>query len=910
MLPLQAPKLTRKQEQAILLEQACERVDAAGADMRRAADNDALKEVLRHASAMLAELKTSDIEPKAYMNLCMCFCGHPECRGLASALALPSHGIPTDLRVFDHLMFLGFFFDSLVSRGTSATELYDMVQRAGAALTRLYLMITVGSVLARTGGKPAAEVLFDLLAMSKGVQDPTRGLFLRYYMVQRFADIATNASTHPCSAGSAVDWALSNTVVMLKLWVRLQFTHDAKNKKRREKERRDLRTIVGTALQVLSSAAGITFSIFKDTVLPELLAQAIACNDKLAASFLMDSIMHIFPSKWVIACLLPCAKTAVALADVVDAPRLLAAMIDRLHSCGTTAPSSSAADPAEHEVMGAVASWKKQLAKLPPSAPGTEEPTTEEAPTAEHWLKVLSHRWKLLASAAPALAWQVEELGAQARASAALLDPSAVLMCFGATLQVLCKHYDTAQAAGGLLSATQSLLQLRLDCFEPSAAVLGEVLSVVAPVAHAHAADVDVQRGVEHVYGALRDNVDAVHVLHATDLRALSASADLSVQQAIARGLVSSMLGASLAIGQTRAAAPLKALESAEDAQAALNIAAPLLQAPPGASEPVALDVEAVARLVHLLPVQDLPAADSFTVLFELRQRFTDAGSLVCRLALPAIVAVGCQLLRRLFADAREVEELAAEVPAGSAAAPRPTGRMGKAAFKLVSFLSETCKAIAAITPEIAVACCAQAGIAGAAGGMGYDLLADGFLAYEEVADSKARVTALRCLMQAVQQALYAGLGEDEYLGLAKQATTHAAHLLRKPDSARAVCSAATMFWLPEQNGRHLCLPEQVLQCLQRSLKTAAQIVPKDCGLFVEVAEVYTRFFQAGIETLTAADVSATLTIASETLAEASSSAAKTAAATHYASLCAHIQALASGDDPAAEQFSDIVLPA
>jgi len=51
-------------------------------------------------------------------------------------------------------------------------------------MTRRYLMVTAGSVLIRSGEVPAHEVLLDLLELCKGVQHPTRGLFLRYFLVQ------------------------------------------------------------------------------------------------------------------------------------------------------------------------------------------------------------------------------------------------------------------------------------------------------------------------------------------------------------------------------------------------------------------------------------------------------------------------------------------------------------------------------------------------------------------------------------------------------------------------------------------------------------------------------------------------------------------------------------------------------
>jgi hypothetical protein len=54
------------------------------------------------------------------------------------------------------------------------------VQHAGNILPRLYLLITVGAVYIKSKEGAAKDVLKDLVEMSKGVQQPIHGLFLRY----------------------------------------------------------------------------------------------------------------------------------------------------------------------------------------------------------------------------------------------------------------------------------------------------------------------------------------------------------------------------------------------------------------------------------------------------------------------------------------------------------------------------------------------------------------------------------------------------------------------------------------------------------------------------------------------------------------------------------------------------------
>ena len=159
-------------------------------------------------------------------------------------------------------------------------------------------MVTAGSVLIRSGEVPAHEVLLDLLELCKGVQHPTRGLFLRYFLVQSLKVRCvicpcmqchyqcTSPSPSPSASPPPVqspypsnrstlalqctppivpsprwlpqdklpererpDDALSFLVKALQetnsLWVRLQHQSPVTSVRRRESDRRDLRVLVG-----------------------------------------------------------------------------------------------------------------------------------------------------------------------------------------------------------------------------------------------------------------------------------------------------------------------------------------------------------------------------------------------------------------------------------------------------------------------------------------------------------------------------------------------------------------------------------------------------------------------------------------------------------------------------------------
>lgn len=94
-----------------------------------------------------------------------------------------------DMLVFDELELLGAYFVEEQKKGRKMQDLYESVQHAGSVIPRLYLLITVGAAFVKTKETGVKGILQDLLDMVKGVQEPTRGLFLRYYLLKMMKDI-------------------------------------------------------------------------------------------------------------------------------------------------------------------------------------------------------------------------------------------------------------------------------------------------------------------------------------------------------------------------------------------------------------------------------------------------------------------------------------------------------------------------------------------------------------------------------------------------------------------------------------------------------------------------------------------------------------------------------------------------
>ena len=80
---------------------------------------------------------------------------------------------------------------------------------------------------------------------------------------------------------------------MNKLWVRMQHQGHTREKEKREKERLELRILVGTNLVRLSQLEAIDSGLYQKDVLPNLLEQVIMCRDSIAQEYLMECVIQV-----------------------------------------------------------------------------------------------------------------------------------------------------------------------------------------------------------------------------------------------------------------------------------------------------------------------------------------------------------------------------------------------------------------------------------------------------------------------------------------------------------------------------------------------------------------------------------------------------------------------------------------
>ncbi|XP_010503826.1 PREDICTED: vacuolar protein sorting-associated protein 35C [Camelina sativa] len=276
--------------------------------MQRAIDSNNLKDALKFSAQMLSELRTSKLSPHKYYELYM--------------------------RVFNELGTLEIFFKEETGRGCSIAELYELVQHAGNILPRLYLLCTIGSVYIKSKDVTTTDILKDLVEMCRAVQHPLRGLFLRSYLAQvtrdKLPSIGSELEGDGDAQMNALEFVLQNFTEMNKLWVRMQHQGSSREKEKREKERNELRDLVGKNLHVLSQLEGVDLGIYRDTVLPRILEQVVNCKDELAQCYLMDCIIQVFPDDFHLQTLDVLLGVCPQLQPSVDIKTVLSGLMERL----------------------------------------------------------------------------------------------------------------------------------------------------------------------------------------------------------------------------------------------------------------------------------------------------------------------------------------------------------------------------------------------------------------------------------------------------------------------------------------------------------------------------------------------------------------------------------------------------
>ena len=299
--PAQSQQAHDAAHQTRILTDATRKVQEHAYYMKQAMDRDDLPTVLDRASHMVGELgehRNMQLNPKNYYELHM--------------------------RALDDMPNLEEYFMAI----EPVSFVFETTQYCPKVLPRLYMQICAASALIRSQEMTDSTVLDELVEEVKCVQNPVRGLFLRHYLLQALRDKVPDSP-------DGIAFVMQNFIEMNKLWVRLQhLPGDGKSKeqrKKRERERNELRILVGTNLVRLSQMEmSVTSTVYGQEILPQILEQIVACGDPLAQAYLMDCIIQVFPDEYHIETLSILLAVCPKLRDKVNIRTILQSLMDRL----------------------------------------------------------------------------------------------------------------------------------------------------------------------------------------------------------------------------------------------------------------------------------------------------------------------------------------------------------------------------------------------------------------------------------------------------------------------------------------------------------------------------------------------------------------------------------------------------
>lgn len=127
----------------------------------------------------------------------------------------------------------------------------------------------------------------------------------------------------------------------------MQHQGHSRERQHREREREELRILVGTNLVRLSQLESVTLEKYQKLVLPGILEQVlilpseetirkvfiiqvVSCRDAIAQEYLMECIIQVFPDEFHIQTLTPFLKSCAELEQGVNVKNIVISLMERL----------------------------------------------------------------------------------------------------------------------------------------------------------------------------------------------------------------------------------------------------------------------------------------------------------------------------------------------------------------------------------------------------------------------------------------------------------------------------------------------------------------------------------------------------------------------------------------------------
>ena len=276
-------------------------VKTQGQHMRNSIYNNKLKNSLKYAKEMLNTLRTNDLNPQNYYHLY--------------------------ISIFDEMQHMLNYFQEELHRGRIIQDFYDIIQQCDNIIPRIFLLICVGVPYIDSGEcDNPFDIICDIFNLMRGVQNPLRGLFCRYFFLQILKDKFSECKKDEIPI---IQLILENLEYMSIMWITLSrcnvdqtFTTSIQREK--------LKNLIGDNITRLASLNFVTFEIYSKIILPKIIEIALGNNDFLCQKYLLQFTIYAFPDEYNISCINLFVDIFPQLDINVDSKEIMISLMEKL----------------------------------------------------------------------------------------------------------------------------------------------------------------------------------------------------------------------------------------------------------------------------------------------------------------------------------------------------------------------------------------------------------------------------------------------------------------------------------------------------------------------------------------------------------------------------------------------------
>lgn len=850
-------------EEAVLLHDALAVVRQQTQLMRKCLETPGkLMDALKCSSTLVSELRTSSLGPKKYYELYMA--------------------------VFDALRHLSVYLRENHPVNHLA-DLYELVQYAGNIVPRLYLMITVGTVYMSIPDAPVKEIMKDMMEMTRGVQHPIRGLFLRYYLSQQARDYLPSGNSDGPEGNfqDSISFIITNFIEMNKLWVRLQHQGHSREREKRTQERKELQLLVGSNLVRLSQL--VDLETYKNVILPPLLEQVVQCRDVLAQEYLLEVITQVFPDEYHLHTLDLFLSATARLNPNVNVKAIVIGIMDRLSAYATReADPETPEERLSKEEEAARWLMEKLAVKEPETTFDAVKLAAEAEPTSAGWGESSPSNGEPKEDKPKADEPKIPRPdGEQSKTEAAEHPdkkptkgiPDDVKLYEIFYEQVLNLVNAQNLPIQDIIALLVSLANLALKIYPDRLEYVDQVLSYTQNKVSEMVNSADLHSPVcqQSILNLMLAPVKSYASLF-TVLALPSYIPLLHTQSYPTRRSVAVVVIQNILKNQTK-------ICTTENAEGVFDLIRVLIRE--GAQQPAGypgtqprrggreLETDEtmeeqglLARMTHLLCSED--SDTQFKLLQTAKKAFIDGGDRI-RYTTPALITQSIKLARRFKLREHYDDEWSTK----SAALYKFMHHSISALYSRVS-AADLCLRLFLFCGQIADQCESEE--------VSYEFFAQAFTVYEEaISDSRAQFQAVTVIANALHSTR--NFSKENYDNLITKCALHGSKLLKKPDQCRAVYLASHLWWAVEIPARNedersplYRDGKRVLECLQRALRVADACMDQAVSLelFVEILNRYVYYFDRQNEAVTVKYLNGLIELIHSNLANSESSTTET----------------------------------